>query len=214
MRSAPTLTELNLSCNSGLTDIAFLAKFLALQKFDGHSCAVRDLSPLVASASTLTDLNVSQNQHCDRSCVEVIPQLVHLTVLALDKTNLEDITFVGGLTNLEKLNLAGNDVTDLSPVAQLKNLSRIDLSCNHALADISALIALAHEVRKPFEEINLKYTRLSFEQLMRLREAPMKRETFNRRFDAIQETTVSNMRRVSEGEDPEMGGGGIECSIM
>ena len=48
---------------------------------------------------------------------------------------------------------------------------------------------------------------------MRLREAPMKRE-IRRRFDAIQETTVSSMRRVSEGEDPEMGGGGIQCSIM
>ena len=213
MRSGPTLTELNLSSNSGLTDIAFLAKFSALQKFDVHSCAVRDLSPLVASASTLTDLNASQNQHCDGSCVEATPQLVQLTVLELDKINLVDITFVGGLTNLKKLNLAGNDVTDLSPVSQLKKLSHIDLEGNHALADISALITLAHEADKPFEEIKLKYTRLSFEQLMRLREAPMKRE-IRRRFDAIQETTVSNMRRVSEGEDPEMGGGGIQCSIM
>jgi hypothetical protein len=95
----------------------------------------------------------------------------------------------------------------------MKKLSHIDLEGNHALADISALITLAHEADKPFEEIKLKYTRLSFEQLMRLREAPMKRE-IRRRFDAIQETTVSNMRRVSEGEDPEMGGGGIQCSIM
>ena len=35
----------------------------------------------------------------------------------------------------------------------MKKLSHIDLEGNHALADISALITLAHEADKPFEEI-------------------------------------------------------------
>ncbi len=214
MRSAATLTELNLENNAGLTDVKFLAKFSALRKICMFSCGVRDLSPLLASASTLTDLDASQNQHCDRSCAEVVPRLNQLTVLALNNINLVDIAFVGRLTSLENLALARNDITDLTPLAGLKRLTHIDLEANHMLEDCSALIKLAHEVHRPFEDIKLRFTRLSLQQLMQLRDAPIKRD-MRERFDVIQETTVSNMRRVSEGEDPEMGGGGIQqCSIM
>ena len=60
--------------------------------------------------------------------------LVELNISAMGLSN-EQLAALAGLTKLESLKLAGNNITDLSPIARLTNLRTLDISSN-PIADL------------------------------------------------------------------------------
>ena len=87
---------------------------------------VNDLKPL-AMLTSLTDLNVGNNQVAD---LRPLATLTHLTGLSLWNNQVTDVSPLSSLTALIYLNLADNRVRDLSPLANLKSLEVLDLFDN------------------------------------------------------------------------------------
>lgn len=64
------------------------------------------------------------------STYEILKYCYQLKGLDLGHNNIEDISFVGELTDLQYLILADNEVLDISPLANLKNCQYLELFMN------------------------------------------------------------------------------------
>ena len=77
--------------------------------------------------------------------------LGQLQVMVLDNNQVTDLTPLSGLTNLVSLNLAKNQITDLAPLQKLGRLNELNLS-NNQITDLTPLQTSALEGLK---ELNL-----------------------------------------------------------
>ena len=69
--------------------------------------------------------------------------LVNLQTLSLSRNQISDLTPLAELTNLQWISLNENQISDISPLAQLKSLSRLELRVNQ-ISDISPLATLTN----------------------------------------------------------------------
>lgn len=93
--------------------------------------------------SSLTYVDVSGNPITDFSALD---HLSRLSTLSLgDNTNVQEVSFLSGLTDLTQLALGSCAVTDIAPLSALTNLTYLDLSLN-MIPDISALSNMTHLV--------------------------------------------------------------------
>ena len=87
--------------------------------------------------------------------LKYFPDLIALD-LGHSHENIQDISWVRWVPNLEILILVGCDLTDLSPLTELKNLTYLELFTNRNLADISPLGEL-----ESLRDLNLSLTNVS-----------------------------------------------------
>ena len=92
-----------------------------------------------AELATVTDLHVKglYGESLDQYELDLLAacvNLVELNIRAMGLSN-EQLAVLAGLTKLESLKLAGNNITDLSPIAGLTNLRTLDISSN-PIADL------------------------------------------------------------------------------
>ena len=80
-------------------------------------------------------LSFTDSQINDLSPVSGLRQL---QILVLDNNQVTDLAPLSGLSNLEVLNLANNQITDLTPLKKLGSLKNLDLS-NNQITDLMPL---------------------------------------------------------------------------
>ncbi len=90
--------------------------------------------------SSLTALNLDNNQISD---IKPLESLTNLTHLYLSNNLLGDIKPLESLTNLTTLWLFDNQISDIKPLESLTNLTELDLS-NNKISDIKPLESLTN----------------------------------------------------------------------
>ena len=93
-------------------------------------------------------LSFTDSQIDDLSPLEGLGQL---QVMVLDNNQVTDLTPLSGLTNLVSLNLAKNQITDLAPLQKLGKLTELNLSNNQ----ITDLMPLQTPALEGVKELNL-----------------------------------------------------------
>jgi internalin A len=160
------LTYLSLSDNQ-LKDISALSKLTGLKTLYLDNNPITDFTPLygLSNLTLLSLRGVEMTQEeldalCDRlpNCaiyrdyadVEETEITIGGQTVALDVTELElidcgltDISEIGKLTELEYLNLQGNDISDLTPLAGLTKLKKLVLWDND-ISNIYPLVGLTN----------------------------------------------------------------------
>ena len=106
LKNTTLLTKVNLSGNSGLTDLSVLAN----------------------SAETLKTLVLERLGEADLS---VLSGCTNITYLDITSANVSDLSFVSGMTRLAVLQAAGNTVTDITPLQNCTELTMINLAENN-----------------------------------------------------------------------------------
>ena len=94
-------------------------------------------------------LSFTDSQIDDLSPLEGLGQL---QVMVLDNNQVTDLTPLSGLTNLVALNLAKNQIADLAPLQKLGRLNELNLSNNQ----ITDLMPLQTPALEGLKELNLK----------------------------------------------------------
>lgn len=140
LRSLPNITELRINSNQ-ISDLRPLEGFHELQKIPFSGNPVRDLSPL-RELPLLETLDLTGAPYVD---LETLQGFTHLTRLIMNGRGLEDLTFLAGLHNLVELALISDthecQIQDISALAELKNLERLHLE-HSQIKDISPLRGL------------------------------------------------------------------------
>jgi len=95
-------------------------------------------------ALTLTDSQIDD--------LSPLAGLGQLQVMLLDNNQVTDLTPLSELTNLVSLNLANNQITDLTPLKKLGKLTELNLSNNQ----ITDLMPLQTPALEGLKELNLK----------------------------------------------------------
>ena len=159
-----TLTRLeNLSVDLNvIQDISPIQTLTRLERLNiGHNF-IQDFSP-IGMLLRLKRISMSRNPPADLSSfaaltnlesfhswgtpilgVSGLSQLPHLTSLDICGGDLTDadISVIGGMTQLTKLYLAGNEFTDITPLARLTNLRELALHQNRRISDLQPIVAL------------------------------------------------------------------------
>ena len=127
------LTRLNLKGNSEISDLTPLASLTKLEVLTlPNPSAIQDMSPLsgLTNLRTLT-MTGGQGEAMPFTMVKdfsPLSGLTNLTKLNLTVTELEDLSFVSGLSRLTALKLIGSVAAqDLSPLSSLTNLTELEL---------------------------------------------------------------------------------------
>ena len=131
------LQTLFLSDNK-ITDIGPLSGLTKLTELylGGGECDVNnvtDLSPL-SGLSALTVLDLSSNS--DLSNVAPLAGLTNLQSLSLADDNIDDISSLGGLSNVQILNVSNNRIKEIGALNTMVSLTDADLY-NNIISDVS-----------------------------------------------------------------------------
>ena len=117
--------------NNEINDITPLASITNLESLYLNSNEISGISPLT-DLTNLKSLDLNSNEISDLS---PLAGLINLTSLDLHyqgiydeitrdfRSTLTDITALAELTNLNRLNLTGNEITDWSPVSHVENVN-------------------------------------------------------------------------------------------
>ncbi|MFC1792967.1 leucine-rich repeat domain-containing protein [Planctomycetota bacterium] len=132
------MTEMQfLTIGDQIADISILSSFKKLESLK-MAGPVKDLSPL-------SDLKLLSSLEIDNvlvSEISALSKLKNLTNLGLGNSkNLEDISGIPELINLERLWLTGGKIKDISPISNLKQL-RVLVIDGNKIEDISPLSEL------------------------------------------------------------------------
>ena len=90
--------------------------------------------------STLTELNLHDNQISD---IKPLESLTNLTRLVLEKNQISDIKPLESLTKLTGILLENNKISDIKPLESLTNLTYLFLD-NNQISDIKPLKSLTN----------------------------------------------------------------------
>ena len=176
------LTSLNFVGNS-ITDITHIQSLTKLETFSvgkngGH---LSDISPIESLVNLRTlgfgDTDIIQD-------FTPIQNLTNLNSLVLNRTGIEDLTVLSGLSNLGYLSLHNdiwsdrrssadnhNKIRDISPLATLKNLDALNIEVNlvedispiASLTKLRSFVAVANQITDlaPITSTNLEVVLLS-----------------------------------------------------
>ena len=124
------LEYLDLQRNWSITDVTPLAGLTNLERLNLDYNRITDVSPL-ASLTKLTHLGVGGHSNegiSNHNLSQAVASLPDLEWLRVMDIGLTDISFLEGLTKLEKLDLStSNGITDWRPVACLPKLKTLAL---------------------------------------------------------------------------------------
>lgn len=137
--SLPALQELNLS-DCGLSTLAGLEQAQRLTILDVSNNTIRNLEPL-ASLSGLTELYLQNNNAIVD--LSIVGELTKLEKLDVSYNPLTSIAPLSGCVKLTSLNASHAQLTDASTAASLPILSELMLDYNQ-LSDISGLAACSN----------------------------------------------------------------------
>lgn len=154
-----TISRLDAS-NRGITRLEGIEALRHLVFLNLENNRVEDLSPL-ATLTKLRELNLGNNNITDleKICFGALSRLPLRTLnLSHNVTRmknggeirLSEVSLLGSLTALEKLELRDNHIEDISPLSSLKNLCLADLRGNR-ITDITPLAGLT-----ALKELNLR----------------------------------------------------------
>lgn len=125
-------------------------KYAPLVEIDAVGCQISDISPLtdlgrkqkeVGTNIILPKFNFANNKITDISPLAVVsdpkyPKLI--TQLNLSGNQISDISALGQIPSLEKVEISDNNIIDISAVGSLPKLAYLDISGNQ-VSDISAV---------------------------------------------------------------------------
>ncbi len=134
----PTLKHLVLKTDS-IRDISALKKLPNLRQLTLNNSPDIDFAP-IAELKNLTCLEICNCDLNDLSFLSTLGQLEELVITHHEKREL-DLTPLTHLDNLERLEVCYNAIQDISPLAHLNQLKRLFLD-NNEITDISALAGL------------------------------------------------------------------------
>lgn len=134
-----SVTNLDLSWNSNLSDISVLSGLTGLKNLELRGTSVSNICALTGLTG-LTNLDLSYNDYLRD--ISALSGLTGLTNLDMGGTGVSDISVLSGLTGLIELDLGLTSVRDISVLSSLTSLTNLDLSECRSLTDISALSGL------------------------------------------------------------------------
>lgn len=140
------LMQLGLYGCGGTEDMSFLKKITGLKKLWYAHSYCDDISP-VASLKNLTELYIKPSKFMDD--ISAVGSLTKLKKLDLSG-RFSDISVLSKLTNLETLSLESGKVKDLSPIGKLTKLKNLSLA------------GMREASGKPLTELKLKNLRLEY----------------------------------------------------
>lgn len=113
----------------GLSDLSFVENMPELSSlYIGVATNITDISPLLARADTLRNLDLSYNPNIkDFAPLAKLPNLEDVTISFCD---ISDISYLSELENLSYLIIGGNQIKSLEPIAKLPNLQFVSTSGN------------------------------------------------------------------------------------
>lgn len=160
LKRITSLDTLDISGNSGITNLEPLSRLSDLQRLNCSHTLVSDLMPLrnmsklrhldcshtaVASLSSLIYSTSLQSVNIGYTLVSDIEPAINFTALEafyLNHTAIDSLAALSTLSRLNDLEIAGTKVTDLSPLQEIKSLERIDIS-ETQITDLSPLSGLS-----------------------------------------------------------------------
>ncbi|WP_156295475.1 leucine-rich repeat domain-containing protein [Methylobacterium aquaticum] len=100
---------------------------------------INKFSDLLRTMVNIRDLHV---RYSDINCLSFVYNLKDLIIIDVGgNVNLEDISPLSGLPNLQQVNCSGTQVSDLSPLSGLPNLQQVDCGGTQ-VSDLSPLSGL------------------------------------------------------------------------
>jgi Leucine-rich repeat (LRR) protein len=137
LASLDRLEELDLRGCDAIADVAPISQLPALRVLELEGTAVRDVAPLVRLPA-LRDLRPPAGFD-----LGPLPSFTALTALVLRDQPVPSLDFLGGLTQLRKLEVFSfEELTDVGALAKLAALEELDLTHAAKLADLSPLRGL------------------------------------------------------------------------
>lgn len=150
--------------NSKVRDLSPLAALKQLNSLSINTYHIKNLDQIkdLKQLESLSLYNLDSNK--DMDFLKHMPNLNHIGIsrsdiedyaflYSLPKLNslyisngIKDLSFLGGLTNLEYLNLSSNSIEDLSPISELTNLKELDVGYN-MVKDLGPLKELKQLIR-------------------------------------------------------------------
>lgn len=146
------LTKIDLSYNSGLSEIGFISPLkntLISLSVDGTSI---DNFVMLQTFPELRNLSANA---CGIKSISSLEN-IKLQNLYLSNNNISDITTLSAVTTLETLDLSNNKIKDISPLSELQNLSILNLSDNN-ISSIEALTPVSSILK-----INIKNNKIRY----------------------------------------------------
>ena len=139
----------------GINQLDGIEHFRNLEVLDLSQNSVRDMTP-VESLTNLKIINLKRNEICDLENVNfhAISGL-ELIELNLGYNNLDNVSLLGDMDSLNRLDLAGNRINDLEPISSLILLNELDLTGNN-IDTISGLTLYASLEKLVLRDNNLE----------------------------------------------------------
>ncbi len=134
------MKEIDISGNTGLTDIEPVAKLSSLKKVSIANTSVTDLMPL-RNLNQLEELDISGTQVAS---LEPLRYSDHLRVLRIKNTPVRTLDVLSGLIGMEILDFSGTTIDSIQPLSGLTALKDLRFSDTHVsdLQPLSELINL------------------------------------------------------------------------
>jgi Leucine-rich repeat (LRR) protein len=118
------MKEMDISGNTGLTDLEPIAKLSSLKKVSIANTSITDLMPL-RNLNQLEELDISGTQVAS---LEPLRYSNHLRVLKIKKTPVTTLDVLSGLTGIEILDFSSTGIDSLQPLSGLTNLKDLRFS--------------------------------------------------------------------------------------
>lgn len=134
------LTNLQLSDNSGITDLSALSGLTKLESLWLDNTGISDISP-ISGCKNLRELGIKNTKVKDISVISNFPRLKKLVAV---NCNISDISSVANCPEMYEIWLSYNPITDFSPLVKLNNLLTVGLDncCNMTWDMLETLFGL------------------------------------------------------------------------
>lgn len=124
LKRVTALTELNLSNNRFVQDLAPLSHLINLTSLNVSNTSISDLAP-IRNLTELVSLNISNTKINDLSALKYSNKLERLI---LNQTAVEDISVVEKMPVLQQVEMRGTPVVNFTPLAKLSELQHANIS--------------------------------------------------------------------------------------
>lgn len=135
------LTNLQLSDNSGITDLSALSGLTKLETLWLDNTGISDISPL-SGCKNLREFGIKNTKVKD---ISVLSNFTKLKKFIAVNCNISDISSVANCPEMYEIWLSNNTITDFSPLVKLNNLATVGLDncCNMTWDILETLYGLS-----------------------------------------------------------------------
>ncbi|MEQ1586233.1 MAG: leucine-rich repeat domain-containing protein [Cyclobacteriaceae bacterium] len=139
LKRITALTELNISNNRFVQDLAPLSHLINLTSLNLSNTSISDLTP-IRNLTELVSLNISNTKIKDLSSLKYSNKLERFI---LNQTAVEDILVVEKMPVLQQVEMSGTPVVNFTPLAKLSELQHASIS-NTRLASLAPFETLVN----------------------------------------------------------------------